>query len=134
VEVGLRGAKTAAFGIVPDMALAIDVTSTGDTPKAKAMAVKLGAGPTIKIKDSSVIAHPTVVEGLVTAAEKNKIPFQYEVLEFGGTDAGSIHVTAGGIPSGGVSIPTRFIHSPNEMAALSDVENAVALLKAFVCS
>lgn len=132
-EVGLRGAKTAAFGIVPDVALAIDVTSTGDTPKAKPMAVKLGAGPTIKIKDSSVIAHPKVVEDLVTAAEKSKIPYQYEVLEYGGTDAGSIHVTAGGIPSGGISIPTRFIHSPNEMAALSDAENAVALLKAYVC-
>lgn len=133
-EVGLRGAKTAAFGIVPDMALAVDVTKTGDTPNAKTMAVTMGAGPAIKIKDSSVIAHPQIRDALVKAAEANKIPYQLEVLEAGGTDAGSIHVTAGGIPSGGVSIPTRFIHSPAEMASLSDAEHAVRLLEAFVTS
>ncbi|MCX7774064.1 MAG: M42 family metallopeptidase [Clostridia bacterium] len=131
-EVGLRGAKTAAFGIVPDMALAIDVCDTGDTPKCKHMSVKLGKGPTIKIKDRSVIAHPEVKDRLVKAAEQNKIPYQLEVMMDGGTDAGSIHITAGGIPSGGVSIPTRFIHDTAEMVDLNDVENAVSLISAFI--
>ena len=132
-EVGLRGAKTAAYGIMPDMAVAVDVTKTGDTPSSKPMAVKLGAGPAIKIKDSSVITHPEVRDRLVRAATENNIPYQFEVLEQGGTDAGSIHITAGGIPSGGVSIPTRFTHSTAEMADLKDIENALLLLKRFVC-
>lgn len=131
-EVGLRGARTAAFGIVPDMALAIDVCDTGDTPSCKPMAVHLGDGPTVKIKDRSVIAHPEVKDRLIKAAQKKKIPYQLEVMMDGGTDAGSIHITAGGIPSGGVSIPTRFIHDSSEMADMDDIENAVKLLAEFV--
>lgn len=131
-EVGLRGAKTAAFGLVPDMALAIDVCDTGDTPSCKPMAVKLGDGPAIKIKDRSVISHPKVKDLLVKVAEKTKTPYQLEVMMDGGTDAGSIHITAGGIPSGGVSIPSRFIHNSAEMVDLKDVENAVKLLEEFI--
>ena len=131
-EVGLRGARTAAFGIVPDMALAVDVTGTGDTPESKHMAVSLGAGPTIKIKDASVIAHPTVKDRLIDCAKTANIPYQFEIMMHGGTDAGSIHTTAGGIPSGGVSVPTRHVHSSAEIVDMSDVENAVKLLEAFV--
>jgi putative aminopeptidase FrvX len=131
-EVGLRGARTAAFGIVPDMALAVDVCDTGDTPNCKPMSVRLGEGPTVKIKDRSVISHPMVKDRLIDAAKRNNIPYQLEVMLHGGTDAGSIHVTAGGIPSGGVSIPTRFVHNTAEMVDMSDVENAVKLLEAFV--
>lgn len=131
-EVGLRGAKTAAFGIVPDMALAIDVCDTGDTPGCKPMAVRLGEGPAIKIKDRSVISHPEVKDRLIKAAEKENIPYQLEVMLEGGTDAGSIHITAGGIPSGGVSIPSRFIHDTAEMVDMKDVENAVRLLCGFI--
>jgi len=131
-EVGLKGAKTAAFGIVPDMALAIDVCDTGDTPNCKPMAVKLGDGPAIKIKDRSVIAHPHIKDMLIKLAEENDIPYQLEIMMDGGTDAGSIHTTAGGIPSGGVSIPTRYIHGTAEMADMGDAENAVKLLKKFV--
>ncbi|HHW22953.1 MAG TPA: M42 family metallopeptidase [Clostridiaceae bacterium] len=131
-EVGLRGARTAAFGIVPDMALAVDVCDTGDTPNCKPMSVRLGEGPTVKIKDSSVISHPMVKDRLIDAARKNNIPYQLEVMLRGGTDAGSIHVTAGGIPSGGVSIPTRYVHNTAEMVDINDVENAVKLLEAFV--
>lgn len=58
-EAGLRGAKTSAFGVDPDLAIAVDVTLTGDTPEAHKMAVKLGEGPAIKVKDNSVISHPT---------------------------------------------------------------------------
>lgn len=131
-EVGLRGARTAAFAIVPDMALAIDVTGTGDTPESKPMAVKLGKGPSIKIKDASVIAHPMVKDKLIDCANAQNIPHQFEVMMHGGTDAGSIHVTAGGIPSGGVSIPTRHIHSSAEIVDMNDVKNAVLLLEAFL--
>jgi len=131
-EVGLRGARTAAFGIVPDMALAIDVCMTGDIPNCKHMAVRMGDGPTVKIKDGSVISHPLIKDRLIAVAEKNGIPYQLEVMQHGGTDAGSIHVTAGGIPSGGVSIPSRYVHNVAEAADMSDVENAVKLLEAFV--
>lgn len=131
-EVGLRGARTAAFGIVPDMALAVDVTGTGDTPESKPMAVRLGAGPTIKIKDASVISHPAVKDRLIERAKSANIPYQFEIMTFGGTDAGSIHITAGGIPSGGVSVPTRHIHSSAEIVDMKDVENAVELLEHFV--
>ncbi len=129
-EVGLRGAKTAAFGIIPDMAL--DVCDTGDTPSCKPMAVRLGEGPAVKIKDHSVIAHPKVKDRLINAAKEKNIPYQLEVMLAGGTDAGSIHTTAGGIPSGGVSIPTRYIHDASEMVDIADVENAVKLLAEFV--
>jgi len=133
-EVGLRGAKTAAFGILPDLALAIDVCDTGDIPNCNPMAVKLGGGPAIKIKDRSVIAHPLVKDLLVKAAKNKKIPYQLEIMKNGGTDAGSIHTTAGGIPSGGISIPCRFIHDAAEMVDLNDVNNAVKLLTEFVKS
>lgn len=131
-EVGLRGARTAAFGIVPDMALAVDVCCTGDTPGCKPMAVSLGKGPAVKIKDRSVISHPEVKDRLIDAAGKNNIPYQLEIMLHGGTDAGSIHVTAGGIPSGGVSIPARYVHNTVETVDMKDVENAVKLLEAFV--
>jgi len=127
-EVGLRGAKTSAYQIMPDIAIALDVTSTGDRPESNIMEVKLGKGPAIKIKDSSVICHPEVKKLLVAAAKRINIPYQYEILEAGGTDAGAIHTTCGGIPSGAVSIPTRYIHSPAEMVSLEDLENAVKLV------
>ena len=127
-ELGLRGARTAAYQIQPDIAIAIDVTDTGDTPECHPMAVKCGAGPAIKIKDSSLICHPEVKRLLEDAAKEIGIPYQYEVLESGGTDVGAIHTAVGGVPSGPVSIPCRYIHSPVETASLSDMENAVKLL------
>lgn len=127
-EMGLRGARTAAYQIMPDLAIALDVTGTGDKPESHLMEVKLGAGPAIKIKDSSVICHPEVKILLEDAAKNLNIPFQYEILEGGGTDAGSIHLTGGGIPSGVLSIPCRYIHSPVEMICMNDLENAVKLI------
>lgn len=127
-EVGLRGAKTSAYGVEPDLAIAIDVTDTGDTPEAPKMAVELGKGPAIKIKDSSVICHPKVKNAMVDAAQRRNIPFQLEVLEKGGTDTGAIHLTRSGIPSGALSIPTRYIHTPTEMANLNDINQCVELL------
>ena len=129
-EVGLRGARTSAFGIEPDLAIALDVTATGDTPEAPKLAMKLGAGAAIKVKDVSLITHPQVKDLLTELAEKNNIPYQYEVLPFGGTDAGAIHLTKAGIPAGVISIPCRYLHSPSEMVDLNDVEAAVRLVVA----
>ncbi|QUH20754.1 M42 family metallopeptidase [Alkaliphilus sp. B6464] len=126
-EVGTRGAKTAGYAIEPDIAISYDVTATGDTPKSKSMAVKLGHGPAVKIKDNSILCHPKVKNLMIEQAEKNSIPYQLEVLEFGGTDSGAIHLTRAGVPSGVLSIPSRYIHSDCEMVSLIDVSNAVEL-------
>lgn len=127
-EVGLRGARTSAFALQPDLAVAVDVTRTGDTPKGVKMAVKLGAGPAIKVKDSGMISDPRIVDLLVRSAERKRIPYQLEVLEKGTTDAAAIQLTRSGVPAGCVSIPTRYIHTPSEMVDQTDVENSVALL------
>lgn len=130
-EVGLRGAKTAGYGIDADYALAIDVTDTGDTPECEPMAVKLGGGAAIKVMDRSVICHSEVRELLIKCANDAKIPYQLEVLTYGGTDAGAIHLSGSGIKSGGISIPTRYIHSPSEMCNMKDVEAVIELLVMF---
>lgn len=127
-EVGLRGARTSAYKIDPDIGIAIDVTATGDTPKARTMAVALGQGPAIKIKDSSIICHPKIKNWMIDTAEKNNIPYQLEVLEFGGTDSGAIHLSRGGVPSGVLSIPCRYVHSDSETIDSSDLKNGVKLL------
>lgn len=128
-EVGLRGAKTAAYGIEPDVGLAVDVTGVGDTPDVKAhMECSLGKGAAIKIRDSSVISHPSIIKWLDSAAKSAKIQTQREVLHSGGTDAGAIHISREGVPSGGVSIPTRYIHSASEMADLSDIDACTRLI------
>lgn len=127
-EVGIRGAKTAAYSIDPDIGIALDVTATGDTPKARPMAVKLGEGPTVKIKDNSILCHPAVRNLMIETAKEANIPYQLEVLEFGGTDSGAIHMSRNGVPAGVISIPCRYIHSPSETVSESDVENAILLL------
>ncbi len=128
-ELGLRGAKTAAYKLNPDYGLAVDVTRIGDTPESEIMDVALGKGPTIKIKDSSVICHPYVKEKMISIAERNKIPYQFEILEQGGTDAGAIHLSREGIPAGVMSVPCRYIHTAAEMIDMQDVENSVNFLK-----
>jgi endoglucanase len=131
-EVGLRGATTAAFGIDPDLGLAIDVTRTGDTPKGITMAIDLGAGPAIKVKDSGMIADPRIVDWMVSTAEKAEIPYQLEVLERGTTDARALQLVRAGVPAGCISIPCRYIHSPSEMVDYNDVQNALRLLVALL--
>lgn len=127
-EVGLRGARTSAYGIMPDIGISIDVTLTGDTPKSRPMAINLGEGPAIKVKDASVIAHPKVKELMIQRAREAGIPYQLEVLEAGGTDSGAIHLTGAGVPSGVISIPCRYVHSAQEMVDLKDLTQAVELL------
>lgn len=131
-EVGTRGATPAAFGIDPELGLSVDVTLTGDTPKGIKMAVALGKGPAIKVRDSGMLADPRIVRWMVETAEKANIPYQLEVLDGGSTDARAIQLVRAGVPSGCLSIPCRYIHSPSEMVDYDDVQNAVALLVALL--
>ena len=126
-ELGLRGAKAAATAINPDYAVALDVTSTGDTLGKRKMAVRLGSGAAIKVKDNSILCHPYIKSLMIETCEKNDIPYQMEILEVGGTDAGAIHLSGGGVATGAISIPTRYIHSPCEMADKNDIETVIKL-------
>lgn len=130
-EVGLRGAKAAAYSVNPDIAAAVDVTDTGDTPSCPVMEVKAGGGAAVKVMDRSVICDIGVRNMLIECARENDIPYQLEIMADGGTDAGAIQLSKSGVRTGGVSVPTRYIHSPSEMAYISDIEACVKLLKAF---
>jgi tetrahedral aminopeptidase len=129
-EVGTRGAVTSAYGVDPDIGIALDVTPSGDTPSALKMEMALGKGPCIKIQDVGMIADPRIVQWMISAAQKNKIPYQREVLLVGGTDARAIQLTRAGVPAGSISVPVRYVHSPSEMVDYSDVQNTVKLLTA----
>ena len=131
-EVGCRGAMTAAFGIAPDYTLCFDVTGTGDTPGAGPMACSLGDGAAVKIKDRSVICHPQVVNALCSLAESHKIPYQREVLLYGGTDTSAMQMSGTGSRAGALSIPCRYIHSAVETCDLGDAEACVRLATEFV--
>ncbi len=131
-EVGCRGSKTAAFAITPDLALAYDVTGTGDAIGAKPMAVKLGGGAAVKLKDSSVICDPALMADILKTAKAEKIPHQIEILTYGGTDTSSMQMAGSGCVAGAISIPTRYIHSGVEMVDLGDVEACVALTVAYL--
>lgn len=131
-EVGVRGAGTSAFGIDPDLGIAIDVTPAADTPNALKMEMKLGKGPCVKIQDPGMIADPRVVQWMIRTAEKNKIPYQREVLLVGSTDARAIQLARAGVPAGCLSIPVRYVHSPSEMVDFADVQNSVKLLTALL--
>jgi len=128
-EVGLRGATTAAFGICPDVGIALDVTIAGDVPGVKEVEapIKLKKGPSIEIADAGLITHPKVLRLLMDVAEENKIPYQVETGLPGSTDAARISLTREGVPSGVISVPTRYIHSPASLLSLEDAENAVKL-------
>ncbi len=131
-EVGLRGAKPAAYSIDPEYAVVVDVTISDDVPGAKHNGSSvLGKGAAIKVMDSSVICHPQMVKKLTDIAQENAITYQNDVIRAGGTDAGSIHVSRTGVYTGGVSIPCRYIHAPTEMVETSDVDACIQLVSAF---
>ena len=130
-EVGLRGATTAAYHVNPDLGIAVDVTGVGDVPKvATKVPVELGKGAAVKIMDRSLICTPSVVQMMEKLAEENGVAYQREVLPYGGTDAGAMQRTRGGVPSGAISIPCRYIHSEAETVDKRDVQACVELLKA----
>jgi tetrahedral aminopeptidase len=131
-EVGTRGAHTAAYAIDPDIGLALDVTLWGDTPETKIPALSLGKGPAVKIMDRNMIATPLVRDALIKAAETAGIAVQREVLPYGGTDGGAIQHTRGGIPTGTLSIPCRYVHSACEVIDMRDMEGALKIALQFV--
>lgn len=127
-EVGLRGARPAAYGIDPDVGIAIDVTSTGDMLKNAKMAIKLGEGTAIKLSDTGHIVPPAVRDWMVARAEADSIPYQLELLTLGSTDASGIQIARSGVPSGCISIPCRYVHTTSETVDIRDVEASVNLL------
>ncbi|MCX7780777.1 MAG: M42 family metallopeptidase [Negativicutes bacterium] len=129
-EVGLRGAKTSAGVIGPDIAFAIDTCVAGDTPGVSddQASSKLGKGVAISIFDSSLIPHKSLRNFVIDIAESERIPYQLEFTEGGGTDAGRIHIHHEGVPSIVISIPTRYIHSHNSIIHRDDYEAAVRLM------
>lgn len=132
-EVGLRGARTAGYALDPEIAIALDVTLTGDLPHATpAMDVSLGKGVAIKIMDSGMIGHPGLNARLIETAEREGIPYQREVLQGGTTDAFAIQVSRAGVPATALSLPSRHVHTPSQMVDQRDLEAAVQLLKAFL--
>lgn len=126
-EVGTRGAKGAAYRIDPHFGLAVDVTLCGDTPEEFPLNMCAGEGVAIKSRDRNIIVPTAVIDHLVETAEENSIPWQMEVLPFGGTDAGAIQLVRGGVAAGTLSIPCRYVHTPSEMVHMKDVQAAVDL-------
>jgi endoglucanase len=133
-EVGLRGARTAAFGLDPDIGIAIDVTIAADTPGMEEhnYCTRLGQGVAIKIADSASISHPGLVRFLRQIAEEEGIRYQLEVLPRGGTDAGAIQLSRAGIPVCTISIPNRYTHSVVECVHKDDVRAAIQLVQRFL--
>lgn len=133
-EIGLRGAQVAAQAIQPDLAVVLEGTTCADIPLSipHGESTRLGHGPALTVADRSTIAHPQVVQGLVAAAERAQVPFQWKRTTFGGTDAGAIHRAGTGIPTGIVSVPCRYIHTPAAMLSLADVSHTKQLVQAFL--
>jgi len=133
-EVGLRGARTAAYRIEPDLAIALEGTIGADTPgiAEHKRPVVLGRGPALTVADRSIIVDRGLLEALEQAAEENTIPYQYKLPIYGGTDAGEIHLSRGGVRAAVVSVPCRYIHSPHTVMRLDDFTNTVRLIEAFL--
>lgn len=129
-EVGARGAQTATYQIDPDYGFAVDVTLCGDNPQEYPLNMKCGDGVAIKARDRSIIVPTAIIDLLIETAEEHKIPWQMEVLPFGGTDAGVIQLARGGVQAGTLSIPCRYVHTPSEMVHLKDVEATKELVVA----
>jgi endoglucanase len=127
-EVGLRGARPAAYGIDPHVAISLDVTQTGDEVKGERHEVRLGGGAAIKIMDTGHVVPPHIRDWMIDAAEAGGIPFQREILTLGTTDSAGIQVARSGVPSGCISIPCRFVHTTSETVDTGDVEACVQLL------
>ena len=129
-EVGIKGAITSAYGIDPDIAVALDVTFAKQHGDSDPGVFELGEGPTIGVGPNF---HPDMVKRLKEAAEADEVPFVIEPLSgSSGTDAWGIQLTREGVPSGLISIPVRYMHQPVEVVALRDIERAGRLLSGFV--
>jgi putative aminopeptidase FrvX len=133
-EIGLRGARTAAFQIDPAIALAIEGTVAADIPGVAGarQVTRLGHGPAVSLADNTVVVRPRLVQAIERIAAAHEIPYQHKAPLVGGTDAGAIHVSRAGVLAGVISVPCRYIHTPLSLLRLSDVDAAIRLVTAFV--
>jgi putative aminopeptidase FrvX len=131
-ETTFAGSRTSTFALEPDLAIAVDLTFATDQPGVELGEITkhvLGSGPVIA---RGTILHPRIFELLYETAEQEEIPFTVESLGRGtGTDADAIHISRSGVPTGLVSVPCRYMHSPVEMVSLDDVDAAARLIAAF---
>ena len=133
-EVGARGAQTSAYGIDPDIGIALDVTLATDTPGSDPtqMITDLGKGVGITVMDGYSISDSRLVDRFKSIAEKNDIAYQLEMMPKGGTDAGPIQMVRAGVPVITISMPTRYVHTANEMASIKEVDESVRLMALFL--
>ncbi len=134
-EIGARGARVAAYAFQPDIAIALDVTPARDLPawdgSENAMYnTRLGAGPALYAADSSTLADPRLMRFFIQTAETHGIPFQVRQPGSGGTDAGAIHLSRGGVPSISISTPGRYLHTPAGISRIADWQNTLTLMQA----
>ncbi len=130
-EVGLRGAKTSAYKVDPDIGIAVDTTIAYDFPKGS-KDTKLGDGVGIMISDSSMVGHKGMRDFVIEVADDEKIPYQLTYLKRGGTDGGQIHLTRSGVPSVALCLPVRYLHSHTSIVHQDDYDNLVKLIVALV--
>jgi endoglucanase len=130
-EVGLRGARVAAFAENPDFAIVLECTASNEVPTRRDVSpsTRLGAGPAITIRDNSFIADPRLVELFSDTARDLGIPHQFKQPNIGGTDAGSIHRARAGVPSITIAVPARYIHSPAAIMDLNDFDATIVLAR-----
>lgn len=133
-EIGLRGARVAAYAVDPNLAFILECTAADDLPgpdnEEQQGFPRLGDGPAITVMDRTFIADRRLVDLLVTTAETEKLPYQFKRPAIGGTDAGAVHLAREGVPSVAVSIPARYIHAPAAILDLADFWNTVKLMQA----
>jgi endoglucanase len=132
-ELGIRGARTAAWQVEPDIGLALEGTFVADVPGTRPDRVssKIKGGPVLTIMDRATFTHPHILKTLIKTAKQKAIPFQFKKVPVGGTDAGAIHLTKAGVPSGTVAVPCRYIHGPVSIVHIDDLKNAIRLVTEF---
>ena len=131
-EVGLRGARVAAYAVEPDAAIVLDCTPANDMPKKQDVSPNtvLGKGPAIYIMGGRTLSDRRLVDLIITAGEQDGIPYQVRQPGGGGTDAGSIQPVREGVPVVSVSVPGRYIHSPTAIISREDFNNTSRLVRA----
>jgi endoglucanase len=132
-EVGLRGARVAAYALNPDLAIAVDSTPAHDLPawdgaENVSYNTRLGYGPAIYLADRGTLSDPRLIHHLARTGDELGIPYQYRQPGGGGTDAGAIHRSRAGIPSVSLSVPGRYAHTAALIARQQDWENTLGLL------
>lgn len=133
-ELGMRGARTAAWQVDPDFALALEGTFVADVPGTRPDRVssKIKGGPVLTILDRTTFTHPHVLKTLIKTGKSKSIPFQFKKVPLGGTDAGAIHLTKAGVPSGTLAVPCRYIHGPASIIHFDDLRNSIRFATEFV--